>query len=331
PGRAGRRDGPGQRDAPAGAHRQRRGVLLLERAGTRLPPLGDDRRDGAGDPAGRHRLPLVHAVAVAVGRARKRAVALPGRVRGLRAVPPAHRAGAEEQVRRDPVPGVGLGGAALGPALPGRGAGRGVPPLPPVVGEGRRARPGGARGRHLEPRPGAAEAMSGRRVGGTSAAALAVATAAGNVLAYVFTIAMSRLLGVRDFGELGTLLAVWLIAQIPTLACQLTAARAVAAADPPLTGADLPPGAGQVAAADWATEKGQAPGAGQALGADWVAETDQAPGAGLSIGVDQATGVTPGAGGDRATAQVSPAGVDPAGGAAPGSGGVEAAGMLRLG
>src|SRR5262249_23146227 len=117
----------------------------------------------------------------------------------------------------------------------------------------------------------------------------------------------------------------------PTLACQLTAARAVAAADPPLTGADLPPGAGQVAAADWATEKGQAPGAGQALGADWVAETDQAPGAGASSGRGQASGVTPGAGGDRATAQVSPAGVDPAGGAAPGSGGVEAAGMLRLG
>ena len=58
--------------------------------------------------------------------------------------------------------------------------------------------------------------------------ALAAATAAGNILAYVFTIAMSRLLGVRDFGELGTLLGVWLIAQIPPLACQLAVARALA-------------------------------------------------------------------------------------------------------
>ena len=47
--------------------------------------------------------------------------------------------------------------------------------------------------------------------GARSALALALATAAGNILAYVFTIAMSRMLGVRDFGELGTLLGIWLI------------------------------------------------------------------------------------------------------------------------
>src|SRR5262249_35809318 len=67
------------------------------------------------------------------------------------------------------------------------------------------------------------------RPGARSALAFGVASAAANVLAYVFTIAMSRLLGVRDFGEMGTQLAVWLIAQIPTRACQLTAAKAVAA------------------------------------------------------------------------------------------------------
>src|SRR6266540_2275254 len=64
--------------------------------------------------------------------------------------------------------------------------------------------------------------------------ALAAATAAGNILAYVFTIAMSRLLGVRDFGELGTLLGVWLIAQIPPLACQLAVARALAGGPDPI-------------------------------------------------------------------------------------------------
>jgi O-antigen/teichoic acid export membrane protein len=67
------------------------------------------------------------------------------------------------------------------------------------------------------------------RLGAGSTLAFALATAAGNGLAYVFTIAMSRLLGAGDFGALGTLLGVWLIAQVPAVAYQLTAARAVAA------------------------------------------------------------------------------------------------------
>jgi O-antigen/teichoic acid export membrane protein len=67
------------------------------------------------------------------------------------------------------------------------------------------------------------------QVGARSTVALAVATAAGNGLAYVFTIAMSRLLGAVDFGALGTLLGVWLIAQVPATALQLTVARSVAA------------------------------------------------------------------------------------------------------
>jgi O-antigen/teichoic acid export membrane protein len=71
--------------------------------------------------------------------------------------------------------------------------------------------------------------MTEPRVGARSTLALALATGAGNVLAYVFTVAMSRLLGSNDFGELGTLLGVWLIAQIPAVACQLTAARELAA------------------------------------------------------------------------------------------------------
>ena len=66
------------------------------------------------------------------------------------------------------------------------------------------------------------------RLGARSTVALAVATAAGNGLAYVFTIAMSRLLGAGDFGALGTLLGVWVIAQVPALAYQLTVARALA-------------------------------------------------------------------------------------------------------
>src|SRR5262249_54659443 len=90
------------------------------------------------------------------------------------------------------------------------------------------------------------------RPGARSTLALAMATVAANVLAYVFTIALSRLLGVRDFGELGTLLAVWLIAQIPAVACQLTAARAVAAGStPPLpdpaAGPDRTPGGDRTA------------------------------------------------------------------------------------
>jgi O-antigen/teichoic acid export membrane protein len=56
-----------------------------------------------------------------------------------------------------------------------------------------------------------------------------VATAAGNGLAYIFTITMSRLLGADGFGALGTLLGVWVIAQVPAVAWQLTVARAVAA------------------------------------------------------------------------------------------------------
>src|SRR5205814_7637563 len=106
--------------------------------------------------------------------------------------------------------------------------GRRVPAVPPVVGQAGRPSSRPARDPHVEPRAGAAQAMSQPRFGNTSAVALAVATAAGNILAYVFTIAMSRLLGVRDFGELGTLLGIWLIAQIPAVACQLTAARALA-------------------------------------------------------------------------------------------------------
>jgi O-antigen/teichoic acid export membrane protein len=70
-------------------------------------------------------------------------------------------------------------------------------------------------------------------VGARSTLVLAVATAAGNGLAYVFTIAMSRLLGAGEFGALGTLLGVWVIAQVPALAWQLTVARATASGSAP--------------------------------------------------------------------------------------------------
>ena len=79
---------------------------------------GDARRDGAGDPAGRHGLRVVHAVAVAVGRARDGAVALPRR----RHVPGGGTCGASAASRR-----TASGRRCSRSARRGRCAGRGPP------------------------------------------------------------------------------------------------------------------------------------------------------------------------------------------------------------
>ena len=142
-----RRAGPGhaarQRPGAAGAHRRSGRLLLVQCARTRSAPVADGRRDGAGDQARRDGVPLVHAVAVAVGRPRDGAVALPRRAPGPRPLPRAHRPRAQEPVRRVAVRGLGRGRAALGPQPARRRAGRRAAALPPVVGALGGRRPAG--------------------------------------------------------------------------------------------------------------------------------------------------------------------------------------------
>ena len=75
--------------------RRGRRLLLVERPGARPPAVDHGRRDGACDQAGRHGLPVVHALVVAVGRARDRAVALPRRL-------PRRAAGIVRRTGREP-------------------------------------------------------------------------------------------------------------------------------------------------------------------------------------------------------------------------------------
>ncbi|CAA9260911.1 MAG: SAM-dependent methyltransferase, partial [uncultured Corynebacteriales bacterium] len=151
PGRPGTAHGARLGHRAAGPGRRRGRLLLQQRAGARPRAGADGRGDAAGDPARRHRAAVVHDLAVAVGRARDRALALPGRrLRG----PPvrgAARPPAEEPVRREPVRAVRGPDAALGPDPAGRGAGRGAAALPPELGALGGAGAGRPRGRPVEP------------------------------------------------------------------------------------------------------------------------------------------------------------------------------------
>ena len=108
-----------------------RRLLLLQRRRARARALAVRRRDGPGDPARRPGRRLVHELAVALGRARDLAVALPRRLprRRERYAPPL-RPPAQEPVRRRALPGLGRGRAALGHQPAGRRAGRRAAALP---------------------------------------------------------------------------------------------------------------------------------------------------------------------------------------------------------
>src|SRR5699024_8515415 len=132
-----------------------------QRVGARPRPGGGRRRAAAGHPAGRDRLPLLHQLALAVGRPRDLAVAL---ARGRAGDPPLRappRAPPEEPGGRDPPPGqraprpgLGEGGRRRRP--------RGPPPLPAGRRRGAAAGARRARGPHVEPAPPAAAAMTGQ-------------------------------------------------------------------------------------------------------------------------------------------------------------------------
>ena len=61
-------------------------------------------------------------------------------------------------------------------------------------------------------------------------AILAVGMLAGNALSYGFSFALSHQLGSADYGQIGTLLALFLIASIPATALQAVTARRIATA-----------------------------------------------------------------------------------------------------
>src|SRR5690606_24875894 len=135
-------------------------------------PAPDGRRDGPGDPAGRPGVPLLHAVAVPVGRARDLAVALPRRPLRRGALRPQARPPPQERLRPHHVRGLRRGDAALA-AHPGRRhRGGRAAALPPRLDEAGGARPRRTRGHHLEPPPGPAQARlsgpgpPGRPIGG---------------------------------------------------------------------------------------------------------------------------------------------------------------------
>lgn len=71
---------------------------------------------------------------------------------------------------------------------------------------------------------------------GAGAVTLAVATTVGHALSYAFSLVLSRALGPADFGALGALLAVGIVASVPATALQTQVAR-LAAVSP--GGADL--------------------------------------------------------------------------------------------
>src|SRR5918912_2814516 len=68
------------------------------------------------------------------------------------------------------------------------------------------------------------------------AAELGIASMAGNVVALVFTLVFTRVLGQTDYGSLAALVSTFLILNVPGYALQTTVAReigaAVAAGDP---------------------------------------------------------------------------------------------------
>src|SRR5579863_6590364 len=61
-------------------------------------------------------------------------------------------------------------------------------------------------------------------------AIVAVGMLAGNALSYGFSFALSHRLGPADYGQIGTLLALFLIASIPATALQAVTARRIATA-----------------------------------------------------------------------------------------------------
>ena len=66
---------------------------------------------------------------------------------------------------------------------------------------------------------------------GAAALALGVATAIGHALSYAFSLVLSRALGPADFGALGALLGVAIMASVPATALQTQVARFAAVAD----------------------------------------------------------------------------------------------------
>jgi O-antigen/teichoic acid export membrane protein len=70
----------------------------------------------------------------------------------------------------------------------------------------------------------------------TGGVGVAVATSVANILAYVLTVAGTRLLGPAEFGAFGALLAVIIVGYVAALAVQATTAKAVAAHEDPAPG-----------------------------------------------------------------------------------------------
>jgi O-antigen/teichoic acid export membrane protein len=66
---------------------------------------------------------------------------------------------------------------------------------------------------------------------GSAALALGVATAVGHALSYAFSLVLSRALGPADFGALGALLGIAVVASVPATALQTQVARFAAIAD----------------------------------------------------------------------------------------------------
>ena len=77
----------------------------------------------------------------------------------------------------------------------------------------------------------AAQPSDARVRWGSAALALAVATAVGHALSYAFSLVMSRALGPADFGALGALLGIAVVASVPATALQTQVARFSAIAD----------------------------------------------------------------------------------------------------
>src|SRR5690606_10187992 len=126
----------------------------------RAPTVAEGRGDGRGDPPRRDRLPVLHQLALPLGRPRDLTLALP---RWKPRRPPLHpppRPPSEERVRPDPVPRVDRGRAALGARPSRRRRGRRPAALPPRLGDlgGAGARP--ARGHLLESAAGPAPPLT---------------------------------------------------------------------------------------------------------------------------------------------------------------------------
>lgn len=106
----------------------------------------------------------------------------------------------------------------MAPDDPGRPGVVAAPPLP-VAADGTAVHVGAAAGRRS-----GALLRAGALVG--------VATAVANACAYAFTAVAARALGPGDFGAVGALLAVVLVASVPALALQAVAARRTAVSPP---------------------------------------------------------------------------------------------------